>query len=145
VPLPVLVVNDHDGVQHRGTLQLLRSAPSSADLVRLRPLMSALGDALAAQEQGLDPERLSRTYAALQEAAGMGVDAVERTPATLAPVLPGEGEEGDEKRNAQLADCQRGCGRWQGRCGSLRYGAPDSAAWQGETPCSIRCRRASGI
>ena len=27
--------------------------------------MSALGDALAAQEEGLDPERLSRTYAAL--------------------------------------------------------------------------------
>ena len=72
VPLPVLVVNDRDGVQHRGTLQLPRCAqaapcrpPSSADLARLRPLMSALGDALAAQEEGLDPERLSRTYAAL--------------------------------------------------------------------------------
>ncbi len=38
--------------------------------------MRALGDALAAQEEGLDPERLSRTYAALmaelQEAAGDG-------------------------------------------------------------------------
>jgi hypothetical protein len=69
--------------------------------------MSALGDALAAQEEGLDPERLSRTYAALmaelQEAAGMGVHAVELTPATLAPVLP-EGEEGDEKGNAHLAE-----------------------------------------
>jgi hypothetical protein len=32
----------------------------SADLA-LRPLMSVLGDALAAQEEGLDPERLSRT------------------------------------------------------------------------------------
>ena len=103
VPLPVLVVNDRDGVQHRGTLQLPRRAPaaapgrpSSADLARLRPLMRALGDALAAQEEGLDPERLSRTYAALmaelQEVAGMGVHAVELTPATLAPVLP-EGEE----------------------------------------------------
>ena len=81
VPLPVLVVNDRDGVQHRGTIQLPRRAPaapsrppSSADLARLRPLMSALGDALAAPEEGLDPERLSRTYAALiaelQEAAG---------------------------------------------------------------------------
>jgi hypothetical protein len=48
--------------------------------------MRALGDALAAQEEGLDPERLSRTYAALmselQEVAGMGVHAVELTPAT---------------------------------------------------------------
>ena len=132
VPLPVLVVNDRDGVQHRGTLQLPRRAPaspgrppSSADLARLRPLMSALGDALAAQEEGLDPERLSRTYAALmaelQEAAGMGVHAVELTPATLAPVLPegqqgdeeGEeedeqGEEGYERRNAQLAELPEG-------------------------------------
>jgi hypothetical protein len=74
VPLPVLVVNDRDGVQHRGTLQLPRRAPaaapgrpqpSSADLARLRPLISALWDALAAQEEGLDLERLSRTYAAL--------------------------------------------------------------------------------
>ena len=118
VPLPVLVVNDRDGVQHRGTLQLPRRAPaspgrppSSADLARLRPLMSALGDALAAQEEGLDPERLSRTYAALmaelQEAAGMGVHAVELTPATLAPLLP-EGQQGDENRNAQLAELPEG-------------------------------------
>jgi hypothetical protein len=103
VPLPVLAVNDRDGVQHRGTLQLPRRAPaaapgrpSSADLARLRPLMRALGDALAAQEEGLDPDRLSRTYAALmselQEVAGMGVHAVELTPATLAPVLRGERE-----------------------------------------------------
>ena len=114
----MLVVNAPDGVQHRGTLQLPRRAPaapgrppSSASLARLRPLMSALGDALAAQEEGLDPERLSRTYAALmadlQEAAGTGVHAVELTPATLAPVLP-EGEEGDEKRNAQLAELPEG-------------------------------------
>jgi hypothetical protein len=82
--------------------------------------MSALGDALAAQELGLDPDRLSRTYAALvselQEAAGMGVHAVELTPATLAPVLPGEGEEGDEKRNAQLAELPEGLRT--GRCGT---------------------------
>ncbi len=58
VPLTVLVVNDRDGVQHRGTLQLPRRVPaapgrppSSADLTRLRPLMSALGDALAAQKE----------------------------------------------------------------------------------------------
>ena len=125
VPLPVLVVNDRDGVQHRGTLQLPRRAPaaapgrpSSADLARLRPLMRALGDALAAQEEGLDPERLSRTYAALmaelQEVAGMGVHAVELTPATLAHVLPEgeeedeEDEEGDEKGKAQLAALPEG-------------------------------------
>jgi hypothetical protein len=127
VPLPVLVVNDRDGVQHRGTLQLPRRAPaaapgrpSSADLARLRPLMRALGDALAAQEEGLDPERLSRTYAALmaelQEVAGMGVHAVELTPATLAHVLPEgeedeedeEDEEGDEKGKAQLAELPEG-------------------------------------
>jgi hypothetical protein len=49
------VVNDRDGVQHRGTLQLpRRGPPSSADLARLRPLMSALGDALgvAARSEG---------------------------------------------------------------------------------------------
>jgi len=71
------------------------------------------------QEEGHDPERLSRTYEALmtevQEAAGIGVHAVELTPATLAPVLPEgeededgeddeEGEEGDEEGNAQLAE-----------------------------------------
>ena len=121
VPLPVLVVDGRDDEQHRGTLQLPHRAPaaapgrpSSADLARLRPLMRALGDALAAQEEGLDPERLSRTYAALmaelQEVAGMGVHAVELTPATLAHVLPEgeeedeEDEEGDEKGNAQLAE-----------------------------------------
>ena len=45
------MVNDRDGVLHRGTLQLPRRAPaapgrppSSADLARLRPLMSTLGD-----------------------------------------------------------------------------------------------------
>ena len=125
VPLPVLVVNDRDGVQHRGTLQLPRRAPaaapgrpSSADLARLRPLMRALGDALAAQEEGLDPERLSRTYAALmaelQEVVGMSVHAVELTPATLAPVLPEgeeedeEDEEGDEEGKAQLAEVPEG-------------------------------------
>ena len=107
VPLSVLVVNDRDGVQHRGTLQLPRRAPavpcwppSSADLARLRPLMSALGDALAAQGEGLDPERLSRTYAALmaelQEAAGMDVLVVELTQDTLASALP-EGQQGDEE------------------------------------------------
>ena len=170
VPLPVLVVDDRDGVQHRGTLQLPRRAPaaapgrpSSADLARLRPLMRALGDALAAQEEGLDPERLSRTYAALltelQEATGMGVHAVELTPAMLAPVLP----EGDEKGNAQLAALPEGCGRWQGRCVSLRcaahdwlwclYGWGSSRVWRrwrsavnvmSETPCASPCRRASG-
>ena len=124
VPLPVLVINDRDGVQHRGTLQLPRRAPaspgrppSSADLARLRPLMSALGDALAAQEEGLDPERLSRTYVAmisqLQDVAGMGVHAVELTPASLAPILP-EGEEEKEREWAMRTatrnwrSCQRG-------------------------------------
>jgi len=37
----------------------------------------------------------------------MGVHAVELTPATLAPVLP-EGEEGDEKCNAHLAELPEG-------------------------------------
>ena len=118
VPLQVLVVDDRDGVQHHGTLQLQRCAPaapgrppSSADLSRLRPLMSALGDALATQEEGLDPDRLSRTYTALmaelQESAGIVVHTVELTPATLSPVLP-KGEEGDEKRNAHLAELPEG-------------------------------------
>ena len=89
VPLPVLVVNDVTGTRHRGTLQLPRLAPpapvppSAAVLARLDPLLRAHGDALAAHTGGLDPERLSRTYAVLmaelQEAVGMRVDA-ELTP-----------------------------------------------------------------
>ena len=63
VHLLVLVVNDRDGVQHCVTLQLPRLPRAAA----------------------------SRTEE-LQEAAGMGVHAVELTPATLAPVLA-EGEE----------------------------------------------------
>jgi len=52
VPLLVLVVNDRDGVQHRGTLQLPRRAPAAPGRresplpARLRPLMRALGNAL---------------------------------------------------------------------------------------------------
>ena len=102
VPLPVLVVNDATGARHRGLLQLPRLAPpapvppSAAVLARLDPLLRAHGDALAAQTGGLDPERLSRTYAVLmaelQEAVGMRVDAVELTPATLRDVLPACGE-----------------------------------------------------
>jgi len=48
-------------IQYRGRLQLPRRAPAApwgrpswADLALLRPSMSALGDALAAQEEGLD-------------------------------------------------------------------------------------------
>jgi hypothetical protein len=124
VPLQVLVVNDRDDVKHRWMLQLPHRAPaaapgrpSSADLARIRPLMRTIGDTLAAQEEGLDPEWQSRTYAALmaelQEVAGMGMHAVELTPATLAPVLPEgeedeEGEEGDEEGKAQLAEVPEG-------------------------------------
>ncbi len=52
VPLLVLVVNDRDGVQHRGTLQLPRRAPAAPGRresplpARLHPLMRALGNAL---------------------------------------------------------------------------------------------------
>jgi hypothetical protein len=83
--------------------------------------MSVLGDALAAQEEGLNPERLIRTYAALvaglHEAVGMGVHAVELMPDTLAHMLPEgeedeeneeEGEQGDEKGNTQLAELPGG-------------------------------------
>ena len=145
MPLPVLVVDDRDGVQHRGTLQLPRRAPaaapgrpSSADLARLRPLMRALGDALAAQEDGLDPERLSRTYAALmaelQEVAGMGVHAVELTPATLAHVLPeGEEDEGDEEDEETAAGKQG----WRKR----RREDDRPQAGAGEAgPAAVRCR-----
>ena len=98
VPLPVFVEDDLTGRRYRGTLQLPRLAPSApvppsaAVLARLDPLLRAHGDALAAQTGGLDPERLSRTYAVLmaelQEAvAGMRVDA-ELTPESLRAVLP---------------------------------------------------------
>ena len=105
VPLTVLVVDDQSDAQHCGTLQLPRRAlpappvpvpPSATVLARLDPLLRAHGDALAAQTGGLDPERLSRTYAVLmaelQEAVGMRVDA-ELTPESLRAVPPGGGEE----------------------------------------------------
>jgi len=136
MPLPVLVVNDATGARHCGTLQLPRLAPpapvppSVAVLARLDPLLRAHGDALAAQTGGLDPERLSRTYAALMaellEAVGMRVDAVELTPESLQAVLPGGGEEegedemesenGDDGR-AQLAELPEGL---RARAGELR-------------------------
>jgi hypothetical protein len=57
----------------------------------MRPLIRAHEDALAAQAEGLDLERLSRTYAALMarllEVAGMLVHTVEFTPDTLWSVL----------------------------------------------------------
>ena len=127
--------------------------------------MRALGDALAAQEEGLDPERLSRTYAALmselQEVAGMGVHAVELTPYTLAPVLP-EGEEEDEKGKAQLAEVPEGLRALAGEVRELVVRSTrlavvpvwSSRVWRrwrsavgimvSKTPCSSRCRRASG-
>jgi hypothetical protein len=92
-------------------------------------------NAIDAQEEGLDLERLSRTYAALmvelQETAGIRVHMVKLTPATLAPVLP-EGEEDEEEgrtmRRAMALvrnwrRCQRGCGRWRGKCGEGACGA----------------------
>ncbi len=117
VSLPVLVEDVVTGVRCRGALQLPRRAtheppgkPSGAVLARLAPLLRAHGDALDAQTEGLDPERLSRTYAALmaalQEAAGMRVDAVELTPATLRDVLPACG--GGRADRAQLAELPEG-------------------------------------
>ena len=115
VPLPVLVVNDATGARHRGLLQLPRLAPpapvppSAAVLARLDPLLRAHGDALAAQTGGLDPERLSRTYAVLmaelQEAVGMRVDA-ELTPESLRAVLTGGGEEeeGEDEMESENGD-----------------------------------------
>ena len=56
---------------------------------------------------------------------------VKLTPATLAPVLP-EGEEDEEEgrtmRRAMALvrnwrSCQRGCGRWRGKCGEGACGA----------------------
>jgi Leucine-rich repeat (LRR) protein len=92
------VSNRHNGSLHCGVIQLPRAAPtgpckpSVTELALMRPLMRAHEDALAAQAEGLDLERLSRTYAALMsrllEVAGMRVHTVELTPDTLWPVLP---------------------------------------------------------
>ena len=174
VPLTVLVVNDQTDAQHCGTLQLPRRAlpappapvpPSAAVLARLDPLLRAHGDALAAQTGGLDPERLSRTYAALmaelQEAVGMRVDAVELTPESLQAVLPGGGEEegedemenenGDDDR-AQPAELPEGLRTLAGELRALKVQSTRLAkvpAWVGElrscaaargkTPTSSRC------
>jgi len=111
VPLPVCFQEQKMGAWCCGVLQLPQpppGPPSAAVLARLDPLLRAHGDALAAQAEGLDPERLSRTYAALmaelQEAAGMRVSAVARqrlrvdavalTPETLRAVLPRAGDGG---------------------------------------------------
>jgi hypothetical protein len=98
LPLPIPVSNRHNGSLHLGVIQLPRAAPtgpckpSVAELALMRTLMRAHEDALAAQAEGLDLERLSRTYAALMarllEVAGMRVHTVELTPAMLWPVLP---------------------------------------------------------
>ena len=156
VPLTVLVVNDQTDAQHSGTLQLPRRAlpappapvpPSAAVLARLDPLLRAHGDALAAQTGGLDPERLSRTYAVLmaelQEAVGMRVDA-ELTPESLRAVLPGGGEEegedemesenGDDGR-AQLAELPEGLRTLAGELRALKVQSTRLAkvpAWVGE-------------
>ena len=67
-------------------MQALRHRPAL-----MRPLIRSHEDALAAQAEGLDLERLSRTYAALMarllEVAGMLVHTVEFTPDTLWSVL----------------------------------------------------------
>ena len=157
VPLTVLVVNDQTDAQHCGTLQLPRRElpappapvpPSAAVLARLDPLLRAHGDALAAQTGGLDPERLSRTYAVLmaelQEAVGMRVDA-ELTPESLRAVLPGGGEEeegedemesenGDDGR-AQLAELPEGLRTLAGELRALKVQSTRLAkvpAWVGE-------------
>ena len=91
VPLPIPVSN------RNSLIQLPRAPtgpckPSVVELALMRTLMRAHDDALAAQAEGLDLERLSRTYAALmarlQEVAGIRVHTVELTPAMLWPVLP---------------------------------------------------------
>lgn len=97
MPLPIRVSNRNNGSLHCGVIQLPRATPSGpckpsvAELALMRPLMRAHEDALAAQAEGLDLERLSRTYSALMslllEVAGMRVHTVELTPATLWPVL----------------------------------------------------------
>ena len=118
--MPVLVTDAATGAWHHGQLQLPLSAPaatgppSEAVMARLAPLLRAHGDALAAQAHGLDPERLSRTYAALmaglQEASGMHVHAVELTPYTLRNVLPGGGEpiEGQDYERGDEDDWETG-------------------------------------
>ena len=117
-PLAVLVGDARTDLRHRGTLQLpclvppALGPPPAAVLARLFPLLRAHGDALAAQTEGLDPERLSRTYAALiaalQEAAGMRVNAVALTPYRLRDVLPACGEGLDYWASPQLVELPEG-------------------------------------
>jgi len=155
VPLQVLVVDDRDGVQHSWTLQLRSRAPaatpgrpSSADLTLLHPLMRALGDALATQEEGLDPERLSRTYEALMaelhEVAGMGVKAVELTPATLSPVLPEDEEEDeeDEEEGVRTRRTRRATAKWLSKKKSALHGDPRPdilSSWSRQLSLPIPC------
>jgi len=122
VPLPVLVETcswrrPPLRTRHSGIITLPRLAPplpaqpSAAVLARLDPLLRAHGDALAAQAEGLDPERLSRTFSALmaelQAAVGMRVDAVELTPDTLQKEV-GDGEYVNIGGRVQLVELPEG-------------------------------------
>jgi len=122
VPLPVLVETcswrrPPLRTRHSGIITLPRLAPplpaqpSAAVLARLDPLLRAHGDALAAQAEGLDPERLSRTFSALmaelQAAVGMRVDAVELTPDTLQKEV-GDGEHVNIGGRVQLVELPEG-------------------------------------
>ena len=130
VPLTVLVGLSRTDLRHRGTLQLpclvppALGPPPAAVLARLFPLLRAHGDALAAQTEGLDPERLSRTYAALiaalQEAAGMRVNAVALTPYTLRDVLPACGEGLDYRAWPQLVELPEGLRALAGELRALK-------------------------
>ena len=69
--------------------------------------------------------------AELQEATGMGVHAMELTPATLAPVLP----EGEEEGRAQLAELPEGLRALAGEVRELAVRSTRLAVvpgWMGE-------------
>jgi hypothetical protein len=69
--------------------------------------------------------------AELQEATGMGVHAMELTPATLAPVLP----EGEEEGKAQLAELPEGLRALAGEVRELAVRSTRLAVvpgWMGE-------------
>jgi len=130
------------GTRHLGALHVpccaqRRTRPSPADLARLRPLLRAHQAACAAQEEALDVQRLSSTFAPLmqllREMAGVHAHRVALTPETLSPLLPDGGV-------AELAELPEGLLELAGELRDLNVSSPLTTlpAWVGELACLTR-------
>ncbi len=146
--------DDDDYVSvRRGSIQVPRWMPGCAgrDALRikpwknqehflndalLQPLLRAHEAALVAQAEGLDLERLNRTFAALigrlREMAEVRVHKVELTPATVGHLIP------DPHGHAELAEWPEGLRELKGELYELKVHSSRLTAipdWLGELSC----------